>query len=106
MNHFIYPHEFSHGSITAPKIAEPAIKKLYSIIISHGSAHEDLIVFLAGGSVINTLNPYISTENIKAAKKVLKELKLHPKITETGGNKGKKIYFNNFTGEFRAETIK
>ncbi|PWJ91286.1 chemotaxis protein CheD [Oceanotoga teriensis] len=105
MNHYMYPHEFKHTKIPDSKIGEKAIIQLYKIMIKHDSDKNNIIANVSGGSNNQELSPYISNENVKIAFKILKDLNIEILKNYTGGNRGKKVIFNNYTGEYIVDNI-
>lgn len=101
MNHFMLPLWNGNG-LASPKFGNIAIDKLIDKLVSFGSMRNNLKAKVFGGSDIlsqskNMFN--IGERNIEVAKKLLEDYKITISSSNVGGNKGRKICFNTYTGE-------
>ncbi|MBP7653404.1 chemotaxis protein CheD [Candidatus Dependentiae bacterium] len=98
MNHYKLPVPPTHDESTA-LYGIPAIYQLVYILLSNGSKVENLKAQIFGGAS----NPYFSNNvgeaNIEIAEKMINKYKIKIISRDTGGELGRKIIFNTFTGE-------
>jgi chemotaxis protein CheD len=101
INHYMLPFWNGDG-LPTPKYGNIAIQKLLEKMISIGSRKEHLVAkIFVGGEVIESLNQSfnIGRKNIAIAVDMLNELKIPIIAQSTGGNLGRKIIFNTYSGE-------
>jgi chemotaxis protein CheD len=101
INHYMLPLWNGEG-LPTPKYGNIAIEKLFEKMLSFGSKREHLVAkVFGGGEVIETVNQTfnIGKKNIAIAFDMLNELKIPVISQSTGGNLGRKIVFNTYTGE-------
>ncbi len=101
MNHFMLPLWNGNG-LASPKYGNIAIDKLIEKLILFGSMKNSLKAKVFGGSDILSHNKNIfniGERNIEIARKLLEDYKITISSSNVGGNKGRKIRFNTFTGE-------
>lgn len=99
MNHFQFPIVRSPKQATA-RYGNVAVPTLINLMISEGSKNEHLEAQILGGAY----NPEIADknvgrENIKIAKKILAKKGVRLASEDVGGEKGRKIIFNNNSNE-------
>jgi chemotaxis protein CheD len=98
INHYMLPFWNGEGLAT-PKYGNIAIHKLYERMIMMGSKKQDLIAKVFGGAnqINTTIN--IGERNIIIALDTLQELGIPIVARNTGGNIGRKIKFDSYSGE-------
>ena len=98
MNHYKLPISVN-GESTAV-FGGPAIYKLIQLLVEKKSRVENLMAQIFGGAFnpLYTQNN-IGAENVEIAYKVLKKFNIPVISADTGGELGRKIVFNTFTGE-------
>ncbi len=101
MNHYMLPFWNGQG-LASPKYGNIAIEKLIDKMLNHGSKKGNLIAkVFGGGEVIKVRisNFHIGERNIMVANEILANERIMIKASSVGGNLGRKIRFNNNTGE-------
>lgn len=82
---------------------EGAIGVLLEQMLQRGSRYEWLEVKLFGGSNVlglaNDQRRSVGEQNVARARELLQALKLDLKAADTGGMRGRKLFFNSGTGE-------
>jgi chemotaxis protein CheD len=107
INHYMLPFWNGQG-LASPKFGNIAITKLLEKMLSMGCSQRNLIAkIFGGGNIIETSTAQfmIGDRNIVVAKDMLKELKIQIISQSVGGNQGRKIQFNTFTGEVKQKII-
>ncbi len=102
MNHYIYA--FSSEKQNA-KYGKYSINYLIKMMKEEGCKNENIKAFVAGGARNDELSPVVGEENIKIALEILSRNKINILIKDIGGNRGRKIKFDNYTGEFNVRII-
>ncbi len=108
MNHFMVPLWNGEG-LASPKYGNVAIQQLVTKMIQLGSYKRDLVAKVFGGAaVLNTGNKGLSVgdRNIKVARQELERFDIKIVAASTGGYLGRKIIFDNRTGEVLQKYIK
>ena len=101
MNHFMLPYWNGQG-LASPKYGNIAIEKLIDKLISMGCNKMNLKAKIFGGGEViesNIQSFNIGKKNIVIAFDMLRELKIPIVAQSVGGNFGRKIIFNTYTGE-------
>lgn len=101
INHYMLPFWNGKG-LASPKYGNIAINKLISKLEGLGSDKKNMIAkVFGGGEVIQNKahNFNIGERNVLIAKEILNEKKIRIVSSSVGGKNGRKIIFNNFTGE-------
>lgn len=108
MNHFLLPMWNGKG-LASPKYGNIAIRQLVDHMQNMGSKPKDLIAKVFGGAVVlNSQDSvfHIGERNIHIAEQMLREIRVEIIASSTGGNSGRKIIFNTFTGEVKQKYLK
>ncbi len=95
--------------LASPKYGNVAIQQLVTKMIQLGSYKRDLVAKVFGGAaVLNTENKGLSVgdRNIKVARQELERFDIKIVAASTGGYLGRKIIFDNRTGEVLQKYIK
>jgi len=92
------------------KYADTAIPLLLKKMELKGSSRKDIKALVLGGASIFTSESdngfmNIGANNIKAARRTLKELKIPIVFEDTGGNNGRTIIFECSTGKVIIKTL-
>lgn len=102
INHFMLPLWNGQGLAT-PKYGNIAIEKLVAKMFAAGCEKKDLIAKVFGGSeqLSNKSKVIFNTgqKNIELTKKMLHEYNIKIVAANLGGDRGRKIRFDTFTGE-------
>lgn len=97
MNHYIYAnHRKSENKGISGAVSIPYLIKL---LIDSGSKIENLEANIIGGASSKLLEPTVAEENIFIAKEILRKYSIKVKSMHTGGFRGRKIVFDNYTGK-------
>ncbi len=107
INHYMLPFWNGQG-LASPKFGNIAINKLIEKMLSLGCAKNNLHAKVFGGGNIfesNLLQFQIGERNIAVANEMLMEHQIRIISSSTGGNLGRKIQFNTFTGEIIQKMI-
>ncbi len=108
MNHFMVPLWNGEG-LASPKYGNVAVQQLVTKMIQLGSYKGDLVAKVFGGAaVLATENKGISVgdRNIQVARQELERFDIKIVAASTGGYLGRKIIFDNRTGEVFQKYIK
>jgi chemotaxis protein CheD len=101
MNHFMLPFWNGNG-LASPKYGNIAMQQLIDKITGMSCKHEDLVAKVFGGArMLREQSAYfdIGRRNIDLAIRSLKDENIPVIASSTGGDKGRKIFFNTSTGE-------
>lgn len=104
MNHYIYAdfrkteNKGISGSV--------AIPHLIKLMLDSGSKLDNLEANIVGGASSEVLSSDVAVENIKFAKKTLENYKIKIVYMNTGGFKGRKVSFDNYTGKVEVQFLK
>lgn len=106
INHFLLPFWNGKG-LASPRYGNIAIQKTLEKLAMLGSRKENLEAkVFGGGEVLNSGNTFsIGQRNFELAINSLKEEKVKIKAQSLGGDLGRKIIFNTFTGEVKMRYI-
>lgn len=106
INHYLLPFWNGKG-LASPRYGNIAIQKTIEKLVIGGSQlwNIEAKVF-GGGEVLNTSNSFsIGQRNFELALNSLKEENIVIKAKSVGGELGRKIIFNTFTGEVKMRYI-
>lgn len=104
MNHYIYArYRKSEKKGISGINAIPYLIKLFT---ENGSRMEDLEAKIVGGANSKVLESSVSAENVQIAKEILELNKIKIKSINIGGFKGRKVVFDNTTGEVEISYLK
>lgn len=98
INHYMLPLWNGEGLAT-PKYGNVANELLYEKMIAMGSNQRDLMAKVFGGANQMGAALNIGQRNVDVALDQLKQFKIPIKAESLGGSIGRKIRFNNNTGE-------
>lgn len=107
MNHFLLPQSNERDELT-PRYGDVAISYLLQRMLNSGSKKDNLIAKIFGGAtVLQMVAPNISVggRNIQIASDMLKQKKIRVISQDVGGNYGRKIMFNTYTGAVRVKKL-
>lgn len=94
--------------LETPRYGNVAIPKLIFEMLDKGSQKKDLVAkFFGGGDILGEGNSFfhIGEKNIAVAERLLKEFGIPVSASSTGGERGRKIWFNASTGEVLQQYI-
>lgn len=97
MNHFIYHHAMENPR--SCRYGDVAVPYLLKLLADMGGEPKNYIVHIVGGSKSLILGSRAGEENINIAKEILLKYKIPISKIDIGGEKFRKVVFNNFTGE-------
>lgn len=103
MNHFMLP-TWNGSGLATPKYGNIANETLYNNMLMNGSLPENIIAKVFGGAEVldNDTDMFrIGKRNIESAFTFLNKNGIFIKAFSTGGKQGRKIIFNNYTGEVK-----
>jgi len=108
MNHFMLPLWNGTGLAT-PKYGNIANQNLLNAMLYNGSQPIDIVAKVFGGAeVLSSETDYfrIGKRNIEFAFSFLEKNGILVKAYSTGGKQGRKIIFNNYSGEVKHKLFK
>ena len=108
INHYILPRWNGHDLATM-KYGNMAIIRILEELLMLGSKYENIVSKVYGGAEILTGMPTnfnIGKRNTEIAFEILDEFKIPIICTDIGGNRGRKINFNTYTGEVKFDLIR
>jgi len=108
INHYILPYWNGQDLVTM-KYGNMSIIRIIEELLTFGCTYENIVAQIFGGAEVLTgmsVNFHIGKRNIQVAMDILEEFKIPICVSETGGNKGRKITFNTLTGEVKSEIIR
>lgn len=106
MNHFILPKQQANDKAST-KFGKVAIPLLIKMMIEEGSTQNNLEAQILGGAKpVENITLRIGEENVAIAREMLKHTGLKVVSEDVGGNLGRKIIFNTFTGEALVVKVK
>lgn len=99
------------GSDNQPeRYVDRVVELLLKEMLHRGARHETLEVKLFGGGKVlgESMNQRLGVgdQNVARAKALLHELKLRLKADDTGGLRGRKLFFNSGTGEVYVRKVR
>lgn len=103
MNHYIYSIDINKKMNS--KYGDNSIKILLNFFKKAGSEFKDLEASIIGGAENPSLSSKIGEENINIAEKILGNNKINVVYKKTGGEKGRKVIFNNYSGKCEARDL-
>lgn len=103
MNHYIYAH--SNKSHSTAKYGDVSIPHMLKLLKRSGANISNLKAYIVGGAKNVHLSSIVGDENIELAHKLLKKYNIKLISCDTGGLVGRKIKFNNYTGEISSDKI-
>lgn len=101
MNHFMLPFWNGNG-LASPKYGNIAMQQLIDKMTGLRCSHDDLVAKIFGGArMLREQSEYfdIGRRNIDLAIRSLEDEHIPLIASSTGGDKGRKIFFNTNTGE-------
>lgn len=107
INHFMLPLWNGEG-LESPRYGNIAIPRLIEELLKYGSKKNNLIAKVFGGGNIladHGASFRVGERNVLLALHLLQEKKIPIVASSTGGNSGRKIMFNTFTGEVLQQYI-
>jgi chemotaxis protein CheD len=86
------------------RYVDTSLKHLYQCVIEHSSAHDLVIKLFGGAQVLNmgertAEKKTVGDQNVAQAEEVLASLGLKVSVRDTGGIKGRKLYFCTRSGD-------
>ena len=98
INHYMLPF-WNGNELASPKYGNIAIETLLKKMERLGSKRENIVAKIFGGA--NQLDHRLSVgeRNIKVAIEMLSDLKIKIVAKSVGGERGRKLNFNTFSGE-------
>lgn len=99
MNHFLLPM-WTMSDLQSPKFGNIAIEKIVEQIYSLGSKNSPLVAKIFGGAKLfgNDNNLNVGQKNVEMALTMLEKFQIPVAAQSTGGNNGRKIIFDTYTG--------
>jgi chemotaxis protein CheD len=104
--HVVLPDSSGRTAAEA-KFADTAVPHMLKMLEKHGAFASGLVAKIAGGScMFGTGGPLqIGDANIKAAMKILEELRIQIVGKDVGGSSGRRINFDPTTGNVIVESV-
>ncbi|OQY08326.1 MAG: hypothetical protein B6I28_04825 [Fusobacteriia bacterium 4572_132] len=87
------------------RYGEIAIPKLVKAILNKGAYIENLVAIIVGGARNKNLSAKVGEMNIYLAKEILEKNKIKVKKIIYGGEVGRKVIFDTFSGEVKIINI-
>ena len=112
INHYILPDNVQQGAKVdiSNKYASNAIPNLLKAMkYTLGSRKEDLVIKVIGGAHVQELHSTIKSVgsyNANIAYEILEKFGFKVAVSAVGGNHGREVEFDTFTGELRYKNIK
>ncbi len=97
MNHFIY--DKAKGGAKNSKYGNVSTSYIIRLMLEMGSHRTDLRAHIMGGGENPMLDSSIGRDNAAIAEKIIRENKIAIASKDVGGNSGRKVIFNNESGE-------
>lgn len=107
MNHYMMPH-WNGSGLASPKFGNIAIEKLVNSMLYIGSKKEDLVAKVFGGAAVLNNDDCIfniGERNIKIQHDMLSDIGINVVAKSVGGNKGRKLIFNTYTGVVKMKYV-
>lgn len=107
INHFMLPLWNGDG-LESPRYGNVAIPRLIEELLNNGSRKKDLVAKVFGGSYVlgDRVSLFrVGERNISLALCLLEENNIPVVASSTGGDRGRKILFNTFSGEVLQQYI-
>jgi len=108
INHFILPH-WNGNDLATMKYGNLAIIRVLEELLILGSKYENVVAKVYGGAEVLSGTPtnfQIGKRNAQIAFEILNEFRIPVLISNVGGNNGRKIIFNTYTGEVEHNFIR
>ncbi len=101
---------FENGNHARTKFADSGITDLVDALVKAGASRSRLKAKMAGGASMFTMKSTsdvheVGKRNIQSSKDTLKKLGIELVAQDTGGNKGRTIYFDLETGKMTIKTV-
>ena len=105
MNHYLLPATTNeknhlHGGMSATKILIEAMLKGMADI-----RNLEARILGGGNRFFSEAFLVVGSQNVEVAEKVLSEAKIPIVLKDTGGEAGRKVYFNTETGEVKVSLV-
>lgn len=97
MNHYIFNTSWKNER--NPKYGEVSIPLMIDMMLQNGSRLSSMKAHIIGGGNNLGMNPKIGEDNVLIADRILEEAGIPVVIRNVGGQYGRKVIFNNQTGE-------
>ncbi|MDD3014170.1 MAG: chemotaxis protein CheD [Candidatus Gastranaerophilales bacterium] len=98
MNHYIHPYPFNNERNT--QFGTVSIPHMIKLLVNMGGNTTNFKTHIVGGATSSQMqNSLIGKNNITVAEKILKENSIDIITFDTGGDMGRKVIFDNETGE-------
>ncbi|MDN5304607.1 MAG: chemotaxis protein CheD [Fusobacteriaceae bacterium] len=104
MNHYIFTLDDEDTNIASN--GKYSTNYLIKTFLKNGSNLNDLEATIIGGASSKIIHSNIGIDNIDVAIKTLKKYKIYIKHKDIGGYRGRRVMFNNFTGNVHIELLK
>jgi len=108
INHYILP-QWNGQDLMTLKYGDMATISILEELLKIGSKYENLTAKVFGGSEVLTgisSSFHIGKRNIEIAFDILNKYNIPVLLSDVGGDRGRKIYFNISTGEVEHEFIR
>jgi chemotaxis protein CheD len=101
---------FENGNHAKTKFADSGIAELVDTLVRAGASRARMKAKMAGGASMFVTNSTSSVHevgkrNIESSRNTLRKLGVELVAHDTGGNKGRTIYFNIETGQLTIKTV-
>jgi chemotaxis protein CheD len=110
--HILLPSSqgFDSGKHVRTKFADSGITDLVEALVKAGASRPRLKAKMAGGASMFTIKSTsdvheVGKRNIQSSKDTLRQLGIELVAQDTGGNKGRTIYFDIDTGQLTIKTV-
>ncbi|TYQ16672.1 UNVERIFIED_CONTAM: chemotaxis protein CheD [Acetivibrio alkalicellulosi] len=97
MNHYIYA--IDKNSERTARFGNISIPYMISIMKNMGAKMSNITAHIVGGGYNPLLSPEVGEGNTKIAEEILNKNKIKIATWDVGGQTGRKVVFNNKTGE-------
>jgi chemotaxis protein CheD len=98
VNHYIYPYPFNNEQNC--QFGNISIPHMIKLLVNMGGNKANFRSHIVGGARNSTIqSSSIGENNVTVAKKILKENFIDIITVDTGGDMGRKVIFDNETGE-------
>lgn len=97
MNHFIYGR--SKPGFHTARYGDVSVTHLIRLMLEMGCRNINMKAHIIGGGQNPQLDSRIGTENVSVAEEILKKNRIDVVTRDVGGKTGRKLIFNNVTGE-------
>jgi chemotaxis protein CheD len=107
VNHYILP-QWNGNDLVTIKYGNLSIIKIVEGMLNFGCDYGNIVAKIYGGAEVLTgvsTRFNIGRRNIAVAREMLGEFRIPIIFEDVGGNKGRKITFNTYTGEVECHVI-